>query len=296
MGIPFSSLHLHTMKGLLQVSACLIITYVNVAVSYNPYSYTARFAPSNVDSYASMGVVDWGKRSYNPYLYFSRPSSSYSADDYSSMGDVNWAKRSLNPYSYNWMKPRSYAYHSMADADWGWKKRRDDSYDYDPIAQALSEDSKRSPVRYSKTYKYSQPYMKARPNMDAKYSNYGVARPQTRNSLGERQYSFGMADMDWGWKKRSQWPALMDIEDAIEIPDDDVEDNLEMEKKNVAALAEQNMFPPKHTLKFGKRNDEDVEDDEGIDEEKRSISSIVRGGRSVTSLVRNNGGIRQSKV
>jgi len=315
------------MKGLLQVSACLIIAYVNVAVSYNPYSYTARFAPSNVDSYASMGDVDWGKRSYNPYLYFSRPSSSYSADDYSSMGDVNWAKRSLNPYSYNWMKPRSYAYHSMADADWGWKKRRDDSYDYDPIAQALSEDSKRSPVRYSKTYKYSQPYMKARPNMDAKYSksvrtwfgkrahpviylkglkranspltyydNYGVARPQTRNSLGERQYSFGMADMDWGWKKRSQWPALMDIEDAIEIPDDDVEDNLEMEKKNVAALAEQNMFPPKHTLKFGKRNDEDVEDDEGIDEEKRSISSIVRGGRSVTSLVRNNGGIRQSKV
>ena len=55
----------------------------------------------------------------------------------------------------------------------------------------------------------------------------------------------------------------MDIEDAIEVPDDDVEDNLEMEKKNVAALAEQNMFPPKHTLKFGKRNDEDVEDDEG---------------------------------
>merc|ERR1712029_86843 len=263
MGIPFSSLHLHTMKGLLQVSACLIIAYINVAVSYNPYSYTARFAPSNVDSYASMGDVDWGKRSYNPYLYFSRPSSSYSADDYSSMGDVDWGKR---------------------------------SYDYDPIAQALSEDSKRSPVRYSKTYKYSQPYMKARPNMDAKYSNYGVARPQTRNSLGERQYSFGMADMDWGWKKRSQWPALMDIEDAIEIPDDDVEDNLEMEKKNVAALAEQNMFPPKHTLKFGKRNDEDVEDDEGIDEEKRSISSIVRGGRSVTSLVRNNGGIRQSKV
>jgi len=251
------------MKGLLQVSACLIIAYVNVAVSYNPYSYTARFAPSNVDSYASMGDVDWGKR----------------------------------------------------------------SYDYDPIAQALSEDSKRSPVRYAKTYKYSQPYMKARPNMDAKYSksvrtwfgkrahpviylkglkranspltyydNYGVARPQTRNSLGERQYSFGMADMDWGWKKRSQWPALLDLEDAIEIPDDDVEDNLEMEKKNVAALAQQNMFPPKHTLNFGKRNDEDVEDDEGIDEEKRSISSIVRGGRSVTSLVRNNGGIRQSKV
>jgi len=284
------------MKGLLQVSACLIIAYVNVAVSYNPYSYTARFAPSNVDSYASMGDVDWGKRSYNPYLYFSRPSSSYSADDYSSMGDVNWAKRSRNPYSFNWVKPRSYAYHSMADADWGWKKRRDDSYDYDPIAQALSEDSKRSPVRYSKTYKYKQPYMKARPNMDAKYSNYGVARPQTRNNLGERQYSFGMADMDWGWKKRSQWPAIMDLEDAIEIPDDDVEDELEMEKKNVAALAEQNMFPPKHTLNFGKRNDEDVEDDEGIDEEKRSISSIVRGGRSVTSLVRNNGGIRQSKV
>ena len=34
------------------------------------------------------------------------------------------------------------------------------------------------------------------------FQNYGVARPQTRNNLGERQYSFGMADMDWGWKKR----------------------------------------------------------------------------------------------
>ena len=55
----------------------------------------------------------------------------------------------------------------------------------------------------------------------------------------------------------------MDLEDAIEIPDDDENDNLEMEKRNVAALAESNMFPPKHTLHFGKRNDEDVEEDEG---------------------------------
>ena len=41
-----------------------IIVLFQVAVSYNPYSYTARFAPSNAASYASMGDVDWGKRRY----------------------------------------------------------------------------------------------------------------------------------------------------------------------------------------------------------------------------------------
>ena len=40
---------------------------------------------------------------------------------------------SRNPYSFNWMKPRSYAYHSMADADWGWKKRRDDRYSFQAL-------------------------------------------------------------------------------------------------------------------------------------------------------------------
>lgn len=244
------------MKGLLKVLACLVFAYANVVASYNPYAYNARFAPQlEADSYSSMGDVDWGKRSYNPYSYFSRPSSSYSADSYSSMGDVNWAKR---------------------------------SYD-EPLIQALSEaDDKRSPSIYQRSYKYRQPYMKANPSKDAAYLPYAFARPQTRNSLGERQYSFGMADMDWGWKKRSQWPAYVDIED-LDIPDEDLIDNPKLEKKNLAALAQTNMFPKNHKL-YGKRS-EDYEPDEGIEENKRNIASIVRAGRSVQSLVR-DGGIR----
>lgn len=44
---------------------------------------------------------------------------------------------------------------------------------------------------------FSQPYQA--------YARYGssISRPQTRNSLGQRAYSYAsMADADWGWKKR----------------------------------------------------------------------------------------------
>jgi len=339
------------MRGF-KVLACLVIAYANVAASYNPYSYNARFLPQTM-----------------------------SADAYSSMGDIDWAKRGYRN-RYNWYTPNYYAYASMADADWGWKKRSmDDSID-NPIPEALYPDEKRGAVQ--KSYKYKQPYMRARPSLDAAYSDsianlipkwvgkrvnhplvgkrdglvhpmvgkralvhpmagkrydhpmagkrvdhpmvgkrtpifyqpyqayarYGglVSKPQTRNNLGERQYSYAsMADMDWGWKKRSQWPALLENEDYEIVPDDEMIDNLELEKKNLASLAAHNMFPEKRLLKapkarpliLGKRDSDDLEileNDGNFNEEKRNLASIARSSRSgISSLIR-NGGLRQKQT
>jgi len=231
--------------------ACLVIAYANVAASYNPYSYNARFLPQTM-----------------------------SADAYSSMGDIDWAKRGID----------------------------------NPIPEALYPDEKRGAVQ--KSYKYKQPYMRARPSLDAAYSPYQayarygglVSKPQTRNNLGERQYSYAsMADMDWGWKKRSQWPALLENEDYEIVPDDEMIDNLELEKKNLASLAAHNMFPEKRLLKapkarpliLGKRDSDDLEileNDGNFNEEKRNLASIARSSRSgISSLIR-NGGLRQKQT
>ena len=43
------------------------------------------------------------------------------ANAYASMGDIDWAKRSAYD---NWISPK-YTFSSMADYDWGWKKRGD---------------------------------------------------------------------------------------------------------------------------------------------------------------------------
>jgi len=238
------------MRGF-KVLACLVIAYANVAASYNPYSYNARFLPQTM-----------------------------SADAYSSMGDIDWAKRGID----------------------------------NPIPEALYPDEKRGAVQ--KSYKYKQPYMRARPSLDAAYSPYQayarygglVSKPQTRNNLGERQYSYAsMADMDWGWKKRSQWPALLENEDYEIVPDDDMIDNLELEKKNLASLAAHNMFPEKRLLNapkarpliLGKRDSDDLEileNDGNFNEEKRNLASIARSSRSgISSLIR-NGGLRQKQT
>ena len=65
--------------------------------------------------------------SYNPYAYNPSYFPKTTSDSYSTMGDINWAKRA-NRYSgvlKSLMEP-SYGYASMADANWGWKKRSDD--------------------------------------------------------------------------------------------------------------------------------------------------------------------------
>jgi len=252
------------MRGDLKVLACLVIAYANVVASYNPYSYNARFIPETV-----------------------------SPDAYASMGDIDWVKRSSR---YNWYTPNLYSYASMADADWGWKKRTDNSIE-EPVRDYL----KRAANPYSYHYKYKQPYMRPRPQKDPyqpyrAYSRFSgsISKPQTRNNLGERQYNyFGMADADWGWKKRSQWPAMLEMEDVddVDTPDEDIIDNLDLEKRNIGSLAHSNMFPRGHKLSFGKRTNVDESDadenNELFDEEKRHVGSTLRSRRSgIQALVR----------
>merc|ERR1711936_584123 len=136
----------------------------------------------------------------------------------------------------------------MADADWGWKKRKDESLEdeededssiplEDEIATSL--DLKRSPYIY-KSYKYKQPYMLARrPSRTSypyrAYARYGQSIPRPEG----RQYSYAsMADMDWGWKKRSQLPALMGTnnDEAGEVLAN------ALDKRNLASLAKSNNF------------------------------------------------------
>lgn len=197
--------------------------------------------------------------SYNPYAY--NPSYFPAAYDNSqlSMGDIDWTKRSLEDEDENESNPLE-----------------------DEIATSL--ELKRSPYTY-RSYKYRQPYMlPRRPSRTAisrtayspyrAYARYGaIPRPQGR------QYAYAsMADADWGWKKRSQLPALMgtNTEDAEEVLAN------ALDKRNLAALAKNNFFP----REYKRSQDADAEDSDDIEEEKRHVSSLNRSGRSASSLAR----------
>lgn len=196
--------------------------------------------------------------SYNPYAY--NPSYFPAAYDNSqlSMGDIDWTKRSLD----------------------------EDEDESNPLEDeiATSLELKRSPYTY-RSYKYRQPYMlPRRPSRTAisrtayapyrAYARYGaIPRPQGR------QYAYAsMADADWGWKKRSQLPALMgtNTEDAEEVLAN------ALDKRNLAALAKNNFFP----REYKRSQDTDAEDSDAIEEEKRHVSSLNRSGRSASSLAR----------
>lgn len=196
--------------------------------------------------------------SYNPYAY--NPSYFPAAYDNSqlSMGDIDWTKRSLD----------------------------EDEDESNPLEDeiATSLELKRSPYTY-RSYKYRQPYMlPRRPSRTAisrtayspyrAYARYGaIPRPQGR------QYAYAsMADADWGWKKRSQLPALMgtNTEDAEEVLAN------ALDKRNLAALAKNNFFP----REYKRSQDTDAEDSDVIEEEKRHVSSLNRSGRSASSLAR----------
>jgi len=185
--------------------------------------------------------------SYNPYAYNPSYFPKTDSDSYAAMGDINWAKRGYRHDILQSLMEPTYGYASMADANWGWKKRSDDNADYQsvPDVEALS-----TPKRgIQRSYKYRQPYMRARPRADRiqpyqAYARYGaISRPQTRK-LGNRQYAFySMADAPWGWKKRSELPALLpnlneEIEDTNPMEED-------LEKRNLASMARSNMFPRK---------------------------------------------------
>jgi len=241
------------------VCAFLAFCFFNDVASYNPYAYRPSFfAPSiNQDSYATMGDIDWSKR---------RSHNSYGGGSVSLMSPV-------------------WSFSSMADADWGWKKRKDESLEEDeeedtatPLEDeiATSLDLKRSPLVYNWSSKYRRPYMLARrPGRTIypyrAYARYGQAIPRPEG----RQYSYAsMADMDWGWKKRSQLPALMGA--SNDDADEEVLANA-LDKRNLASLAKNNFFP-KHAYKRG--IDADSNEDDIIEEEKRHVASLHRSGRS----------------
>jgi len=188
------------------------------------------------------------------------------------------------------MEPR-YGYAAMADADWGWKKRSDENVEESPEVEPLGLSSKRG---FSRSYKYRQPYMRARPRADRiqrysgkrggpntfyqphqAYARYEpIARPQTRK-LGDRQYAFySMADADWGWKKRSELPARLNLDDESEEAsmDDEMEKrNIAslLDKRNIASLAGSNMFPAKNRV-YGKRALDDLDETMDLSEEEKN--------------------------
>jgi len=191
------------------------------------------------------------------------------------------------------------------DIDWS-KRSLEDVEDEDssmPLEDEISTslDLKRSPYIY-KSYKYRQPYMLARrPSRTSytekrrsqrykqfyqpyrAYARYGQAIPRPEG----RQYSYAsMADMDWGWKKRSQLPALMGA--SNDDADDEVLANAS-DKRNLASLAKNNFFP-KHEYK--RALDADSDEVDNIEEEKRHVSSLHRSGRSGLSSLARNGALR----
>jgi len=209
-----------------RIVVCVFLAscFFNDVASYNPYAYNPRFFPAAYD---------------NSQL---------------SMGDIDWSKRSLEDEDEDESNPLE-----------------------DEIATSL--ELKRSPYTY-KSYKYRQPYMlPRRPSRTAisrtayapyrAYARYGaIPRPQGR------QYAYAsMADADWGWKKRSQLPALMgtNTEDAEE----EVLANA-LDKRNLASLAKNNFFP----REYKRSQDTDSDDSDVLEEEKRHVSSLNRSGRS----------------
>jgi len=208
----------------------------------------------------------------------------------------------MNRYQKEFIFLRDYDF-GMGDADWGmgWGskdkteyilkvKRKsledEDEDESNPLEDeiATSLELKRSPYTY-RSYKYRQPYMlPRRPSRTAisrtayapyrAYARYGaIPRPQ-----GRRYAYASMADADWGWKKRSQLPALMgtNTEDAEEVLAN------ALDKRNLASLAKNNFFP----REYKRSQDTDAEESDVIEEEKRHVSSLNRSGRSASSLAR----------
>jgi len=226
------------MRGSVKILAtCLFVAFgcFNDVACYNPYAYKPRFFPiSNADSFASMGDVGWAKRSFEDEP---APASSM---------------------------------------------------------EALVANPKRT---YFKSYKYRQPYMLPYDTPYQAYARFGstIARPQTRK-LSDKAYSYAsMADMDWGWKKRSQLPALLDLDDIDKLDEDSMTSE---EKRNIAALAKSNLYPKQMSLRSlakrlyegetGADPDQDIAFADLTDEEKRHVASLIKkrsGVRGPWSMV-----------
>ena len=168
--------------------------------------------------------------SYSRY-YYSAPLS----DDayYSGMSDIDWSKRSAG-YD-NWISP-AYGFSSMADHDWGWKKRSGDDSNQeaeeeedeaeeggdDDVALAVASPSRSrygnffnsyDPYRWQRYYRPYQPPKASAPSTSSHVRrspialasrSYGASSYRS-NPVRDNSYNYvGMADMDWGWKKRKR--------------------------------------------------------------------------------------------
>merc|ERR1712038_2074480 len=232
-----------------RIAVCIFLAFrfFNDVSSYNPYRYNSRFFPTiNQDAYATMGDIDWSKRSLEDVE--DEDSSMPLQDEISTSLDL---KRS--PYIY-----KSYKYRQP--------------YMLARRPSRTSYTEKRRSQRYKQFY---QPYRA--------YARYGQAIPRPEG----RQYSYAsMADMDWGWKKRSQLPALMGASN------DDADDPLTEDKRNLASLAKNNFFPREYKRSV---DDEDANDSD-IEEEKRHLGSFVRGQRAGLSSLARNGALRGKRL
>jgi len=202
--------------------------------------------------------------SYNPYAYSARFFPAINQDSYATMGDIDWSKRSLEDEEEEESVPLE-----------------------DEISSNLN--LKRNPIAVYKSQLYKRPYaLPRRPSRTAysrtayapyrAYARYGaIPRPEGR------QYSYAsMADMDWGWKKRSQLPALMGTNESAD------DEPLTEDKRNLASLAKNNFFPREYKRSV---DDEDANDSD-IEEEKRHLGSFVRGQRAGLSSLARNGALR----
>jgi len=254
----------------LRLSAFSLSTLV-IAVIYTPTNSNAW----DTSAFGSMGDVDWSKRSYGGYYG--------GADAFSSMGDVDWSKRSVGPAHQfgsdskdkragglyrSWLSRQNspaYAYHSMADTDWGWKKR----------GELTSKDDHEGPTSLYHNYlmKKGRGY-KHRPNYGYSTRNYRyLISPHTgasrsRSIRQPRNYNYhSMADMDWGWKRKKR------------TGNDAFEDNSEEEPINEEEL--------NNLIDFLSQRKEASEND--LDVSKRYVGSLLKNEKkSIASLARSN--------
>jgi len=93
--------------------------------------------------------------------------------------------------------------------------------------------------------------------------------------------------MDWGWKKRSQLPALMGTNESAD------DEPLTEDKRNLASLAKNNFFPREYKRSA---DDQDANDSDTIEEEKRHLASFVRNQRAGLSSLARNGALRGKRL
>lgn len=262
----------------LRLSAFSLSTLV-LAVIYTPNSTDAW----DTSSFGSMGDVGWDKRSYPGYG---------GAEAFSGMGDVDWGKRNgvaaarsfglddhnkdkrgmgglYRSFLSRGNRPVYQQYHSMADTDWGWRKR----------AALSNEDDHERPnglyhnylMKKARGYKHRPYYGYSPRNRNYSYlrSPYtsasrsrSIKRPQNHNYAS-------MADMDWGWKRKKR--TGMDLFDNSAEPSDD-EDISDEDMARLMDLIYQNS-------------------DENEDVSKRNIASVLtrdNDKRSMASLARSD--------